>query len=109
MPHEAVGVDHEAIFRLLTKQKGVTCRVSGRMHLVVAFRPRGTNADLVLPRQRQMNDDRRTPINPTLLWPTAAWDMQAFWYNVTKAGGVKYGPTVVGSMVQITRNGNSVR
>jgi formate dehydrogenase (NADP+) beta subunit len=38
--------------------------------------------------------------------PTAAWDMQAFWYNVTKAGSVKYGPTVVGSMVQITRNGN---
>ena len=38
--------------------------------------------------------------------PTAAWDMQAFWYNVTKAGAVKYGPTVVGSMVQITRNGN---
>jgi len=33
--------------------------------------------------------------------PTAAWDMQTFWYNVTKAGGVKYG-----SMVQITRNGN---
>ena len=38
--------------------------------------------------------------------PTAAWDMQAFWYNVTKAGAVKYGPTVVGTMVQITRNGN---
>jgi NADPH-dependent glutamate synthase beta subunit-like oxidoreductase len=38
--------------------------------------------------------------------PTAAWDMQAFWYNVTKAGSVKYGPTVVGNMVQITRNGN---
>lgn len=33
--------------------------------------------------------------------PTAAWDMQQFWYNVTKAGSVKYGP-----MVQITRNGN---
>lgn len=33
--------------------------------------------------------------------PTAAWDMQQFWYNVTKAGSVKYG-----SMVQITRNGN---
>jgi ferredoxin len=31
--------------------------------------------------------------------PTAAWDMQQFWYNVTKAGEVKYG-----SMVQITRN-----
>ena len=28
--------------------------------------------------------------------PTAAWDMQAFWYNLTKAGGVKYGPTVKG-------------
>ena len=38
--------------------------------------------------------------------PTAAWDMQAFWYNVTKAGDVKYGPTVIGNMVQITRNGN---
>jgi NADPH-dependent glutamate synthase beta subunit-like oxidoreductase len=23
--------------------------------------------------------------------PTAAWDMQKFWYNVSKAGGVKYG------------------
>jgi NADPH-dependent glutamate synthase beta subunit-like oxidoreductase len=23
--------------------------------------------------------------------PTAAWDMQKFWYNVTKAGSVKYG------------------
>ena len=23
--------------------------------------------------------------------PTAAWDMQKFWYNVQKAGGVKYG------------------
>jgi NADPH-dependent glutamate synthase beta subunit-like oxidoreductase len=38
--------------------------------------------------------------------PTAAWDMQAFWYNVTKAGEVKYGPELVGTMVQITRNGN---
>lgn len=38
--------------------------------------------------------------------PTAAWDMQAFWYNVTKAGTVKYGPTVVGNLVQIQRNGN---
>ncbi|MBX3299140.1 MAG: FAD-dependent oxidoreductase [Acidobacteria bacterium] len=38
--------------------------------------------------------------------PTAAWDMQAFWYNVTKAGHLKYGPTVVGNVVQITRNGN---
>lgn len=38
--------------------------------------------------------------------PTAAWDMQAFWYNVTKAGTRKYGPTVVGNLVQITRNGN---
>ncbi len=38
--------------------------------------------------------------------PTAAWDMQAFWYNVTKAGSVKYGPTVVGNLVQIQRNGN---
>ena len=40
--------------------------------------------------------------------PTAAWDMQAFWYNVTKAGNVKYGPTVIGNMVQITRNGNAL-
>lgn len=31
--------------------------------------------------------------------PTAAWDMQKFWYNVTKAGSVKY------NVVQITRNG----
>ncbi len=38
--------------------------------------------------------------------PTAAWDMQAFWYNVTKAGEIKYGPTVVGNLVQIQRNGN---
>jgi NADPH-dependent glutamate synthase beta subunit-like oxidoreductase len=38
--------------------------------------------------------------------PTAAWDMQAFWYNVTKAGELKYGPTVVGNLVQIERNGN---
>jgi len=30
--------------------------------------------------------------------PTAAWDMQKFWYNVTKAGEVKY------NVVQITRN-----
>ena len=35
--------------------------------------------------------------------PTAAWDMQQFWYNVTKAGSVKYGP-----MVQITRSGSGV-
>jgi formate dehydrogenase beta subunit len=40
--------------------------------------------------------------------PTAAWDMQAFWYNVTKAGHHSYGPTVVGNVVQITRNGNGV-
>ena len=39
--------------------------------------------------------------------PTAAWDMQAFWYNVTKADGRKYGPAVTGNMVQITRNGNA--
>jgi NADPH-dependent glutamate synthase beta subunit-like oxidoreductase len=38
--------------------------------------------------------------------PTAAWDMQKFWYNVTKAGEVKYGANGSGSMVQITRNGN---
>src|SRR5687768_352013 len=40
--------------------------------------------------------------------PTAAWDMQAFWYNVTKAGTKEYGPAVVGTMVQITRNGNGL-
>ena len=38
--------------------------------------------------------------------PTAAWDMPAFWYNVTKADGHKYGPTVVGNVVQIEKNGN---
>jgi len=32
--------------------------------------------------------------------PTAAWDMQKFFYNVTKAGEVKYG----GNLVQIQRN-----
>jgi hypothetical protein len=37
-----------------------------------------------------------------------AWKMQAFLYNVTKAGTVKYGPTVVGNLVQIQRNGNGV-
>ncbi|MEP7075893.1 MAG: FAD-dependent oxidoreductase [Acidobacteriota bacterium] len=31
--------------------------------------------------------------------PTAAWDMQKFWYNVTKAGEVEYG-----NLVQIERN-----
>ncbi len=41
--------------------------------------------------------------------PTAAWDMQAYWYNVTKAGNVEYGPTVIGSIVQITRNGSAAR
>lgn len=41
--------------------------------------------------------------------PTAAWDMQAFWYNVTKAGQLKYGPTVVGNVVQITRDANGER
>jgi ferredoxin len=38
--------------------------------------------------------------------PTAAWDMQAFWYNVTKAGTRKYGPAMTGNLVQIQRNGN---
>ena len=38
--------------------------------------------------------------------PTAAWDMQKFWYNVTKAGSVKYGADRV---VQITRNGNGAK
>lgn len=28
---------------------------------------------------------------PLVHGPTAAWDMQKFWYNVTKAGVVKYG------------------
>ncbi|CAN5335548.1 hypothetical protein BH20ACI2_BH20ACI2_28690 [soil metagenome] len=36
--------------------------------------------------------------------PTAAWDMQKFFYNVTKAGEVKYG-----NLVQIERNGNGVK
>ncbi len=35
--------------------------------------------------------------------PTAAWDMQKFWYNVTKAGEVKYGPSGSGNLVQITK------
>lgn len=38
--------------------------------------------------------------------PTAAWDMQKFWYNVTKAGSVKYGPNGNSSLVQIQRHGN---
>jgi NADPH-dependent glutamate synthase beta subunit-like oxidoreductase len=38
--------------------------------------------------------------------PTAAWDMQKFWYNVTKAGSVKYGPNGSAQMVQISRNGS---
>ena len=53
--------------------------------------------------------------------PTAAWDMQAFWYNVTKAGHIDYGGSPPagggvaglprrgggsGNVVQITRNGN---
>jgi formate dehydrogenase (NADP+) beta subunit len=33
--------------------------------------------------------------------PTAAWEMEKFWYNVTKAGEVKY------NIVQLTRNGAS--
>ena len=33
--------------------------------------------------------------------PTAAWDMQKFWYDVTKAGEVKYG-----NLVQIARTGS---
>ncbi|MCZ2392143.1 MAG: FAD-dependent oxidoreductase [Acidobacteria bacterium] len=41
--------------------------------------------------------------------PTAAWDMQAFWYNVTKAGNVKYGPTVVGNLVQLAGSQNRKR
>ncbi|MCC7306711.1 MAG: 4Fe-4S dicluster domain-containing protein [Acidobacteria bacterium] len=41
--------------------------------------------------------------------PTAAWDMQAFWYNVTKADSVKYGPTMVGNLIQIERNENGNR
>lgn len=39
--------------------------------------------------------------------PTAAWEMEKFWYNVTKAGEVKYGPSGEGSFVQIQRNGNA--
>ena len=33
----------------------------------------------------------------------AAWEKQKFFYNVTKAGEVKYG-----NLVQIERNGNGV-
>ncbi len=36
--------------------------------------------------------------------PTAAWDMQKFFYNVTKAGEVKYGSGVVSNLVQIQRS-----
>jgi formate dehydrogenase (NADP+) beta subunit len=36
--------------------------------------------------------------------PTAAWDMQKFFYNVTKAGEVKYGAE--NNFVQIERNGH---
>jgi ferredoxin len=36
--------------------------------------------------------------------PTAAWDMQKFWYNVTKAGEIKYGATSGGTFVQIERS-----
>jgi len=32
--------------------------------------------------------------------------MQKFWYNVTKAGDVKYGPNGNGAMVQIRRHRN---
>jgi len=37
--------------------------------------------------------------------PTAAWDMQAFWYNVTKAGDHKYGgsPPAAGGVVGLPR------
>ncbi|MFN2502368.1 MAG: FAD-dependent oxidoreductase [Pyrinomonadaceae bacterium] len=38
--------------------------------------------------------------------PTSAWDMQRFFYNVTKAGSVKYGQPIAPNIVQITRNGN---
>ena len=38
--------------------------------------------------------------------PTAAWDMQAFWYNVTKADSHKYGPSVIGSMVKSKGTGH---
>ncbi len=32
--------------------------------------------------------------------------MQKFFYNVTKAGQVKYGPKGAGNLVQIQRSGN---
>ena len=32
-----------------------------------------------------------TAASPAERCPTAAWDMQKFWYNVTKAGEVDYG------------------
>ena len=37
--------------------------------------------------------------------PTAAWDMQKFFYNITKPGHVNYAPATV----QITRTGNGVK
>lgn len=40
-------------------------------------------------------------------WPTAAWDMQKFRYNVINAGNVKYGTTVVGKIVQIKKKENA--
>jgi hypothetical protein len=53
-----------------------------------------------LPAHRNRADDlrRRSPKtkarileDASVVEPTAAWDMQKFWYNVTKAGEVKYG------------------
>jgi hypothetical protein len=37
--------------------------------------------------------------------PTAACDMQQFWYTLTKASEIKYGVEASGSLVQLTRNG----
>ncbi len=48
-----------------------------------------------------LSKTRMTTPNVSTRRPTAAWDMQKFWYNVTKAGEVKYG-----NFVQIERNGN---
>jgi len=36
--------------------------------------------------------------------PTAAWDMQQFWYNVTKADHRTYNAGATGAFVKLTRS-----
>jgi ferredoxin len=36
--------------------------------------------------------------------PTAAWDMQAFWYNVSKPGRITYNADATGLFVQLSRS-----